>query len=286
MNLITIREPAALEAPACHMLLPKTLGQNIPREYRIAVDQSRSAIIGAAAFADNGESFLDLDLHTMFNRRREGAGSLLLESVTQEAARRGRKEIMSTLDQADASLLPGFLRNHGFRVQSRYYTAEGQTKEIYELLCARCARIRKAEPQQWRIIPLSPDLYAEIAHVFAEYFRNSTPVTNRAAHIAAYLKGYELSQALVIDGALQGIMLITKFDDAIVWRLRAVQPRFRNTRASADFLMRSAEVSRQTGAARLIFHYFEDAADTGAFVRRVNMKVIQTCDVLSKAVAV
>ena len=271
------------------MLLPKTLAQDIPYEYRLAVDQTRSCIVGAVAFADSGRLLYELRLHTIFNRRTEGIGTRLLDYVVAEATCRGRTEVKANVNALEEKTIHTFLRKRGFGMQSRCWAAAGDSVEIYRHLRDRCARIASNDAstrEGWRIVPLSPDMFNEAGRVFAEHLYNVAPGANGSLSLAAYLGRYELSQALVVNGSLHGIVLITNQQNAAVWRLRVVTPQFRNTRTSAALLMRAAQVSVESGAQRLLFSYFDEAPDTVAFVRRMGMTTMQTADVLARTVAV
>jgi GNAT superfamily N-acetyltransferase len=281
---LTIRPPTSLEWPVFPLLLPKTAGEPIPYEYRVAVDQSRSAIVGVAAFADNGVQLGRLRLHTVFNRRGEGVGAQLLHCVLAEAARRGRAEVRAEVNSPEDGVLCSFLEKRGFGVRARQCTAEGDVDRIYRQLCARCARIAESDGRDWQVRPLSRDLFEEAGRLFAGYLLFWGAADNSASSRGAFLGRFELSHALMVRGALRGITLATRIDESAVFRLRVVQPEFRNTRASAALLMRTARACVASGARRLLCCYLDDAPDTIAFVRRMNMKVVRTTDVLGRPV--
>lgn len=281
---LVIRKPLGADLTACHMMLPATIGYAFPCEYRLAVDTAASTSVGAIGFADTGTHLHVLQFHTVLNRRGSGIGTQLINAVVAEAVRRGRHGVVATVEMQAGGAVHQFLERRGFTIGRLYCTAEGDLREIYGRQCQRCTRITGINGGTWQIVPLGTDMYEDAGQLITEYLGSLGAAERGVCHFPD-LKRYELSQALIVDGVLQGLILMTAVEDAAVWRLRVVRPQFRNTRASAALLMTTAKISVNTGARRLAFCYYDFADDTAAFVRRQGMRVISTLGTFVKTAA-
>lgn len=273
---LTVREPGPLEVPACYMLLPKAVESAIPYEYRIAVDRASATIAGAVAFGDGGAQVQLLQLHTVSSYRGQGVGTQLVDYVLAEAVRRGRGEVSAAIHPRDGDAIATFLRNRGFARKGLCCVGEGDLAEIYRRQQARCTRVAEIERGDWQILPLSRELLNEAGRVFPEYLGSIK---------APYLGG-DLSQALLVNGAMQGIFLVTRLGDTALFRLRVVQPQFRSSRASAALHMRAIKACAEAGCRQLCLSYLDTNEETQKLVRRLNLKVTDTAELLVKAVEV
>jgi GNAT superfamily N-acetyltransferase len=288
MNCLTIREPSTLERPVCAHLLPESFSGDWRHEYRIAVDERSASIVGAVAFADVGGLLQSLHIRTVLDRRSEGIGTQLLDYVLAEADRRQRAGVAATVTVERHGILHDFLQKRGFGRVSRYCMAEGGAPEVYARTCARCVRIAEMGRGKWLVVPLTAAMYQQAERLIQEYMSGLAAAERRACAAPIDFSFFELSQALFVDGVMQGVILTKHVpaDDTVVFRLRVVRPEFQNTRASSALLMRAAKVCVDTGAKRLLFFYFDFADDTVAFVQRAGMKVIKTVETLVKKVIV
>jgi GNAT superfamily N-acetyltransferase len=275
---LAIRKPDASCWPVCRMLLPNTMPHAIRYEYRIAADADMSAVAGAAAFTDNGLGLHTLQIHTVLDRRGKGVGKQLLNHVLQEAANRGRKEVSAVLSARGEPEFHGFLNRHGFTLRSQFSTAEGDLTDICRRQRERGSRVVQKSLADGRIVPLTSEMLRDAGRLIAAYLSDLEPAQSGAYFVPQHLAGIGLSQALVIDGVLQGVIIVTRQNDVAIFESRAVTPQFRNTRSSAALLLRSIEVAMQSGAKRARFSFGESARDTAAYVRRMNLQVIDTID--------
>ena len=205
--------PAPADWPVCRMLLPKTLPHATLYEYRIAVDPGADSVAGAVAFTDNGLGLHSIQLHTVLNRRAEGIGTELLNYVSEEAVRRGRGEISAALSQKEDAGSHAFLRHRGFEVRSRFATAEGSLAQVYRRQSERCRRAATIGPADGLVVPLSTGMLREAGQLMSEYLSKLQHRPSGANFMPPHEAGIGISHALVVDGAVSGMILVTRNDD-------------------------------------------------------------------------
>ena len=284
MTNLGIFKPRDIHWPVCRMLLPRTVEHSTRYEYRIAIERGSASILGAAAFIDDGKGLRSLQLHTVHNRRRQGVATQLLDHLAAEANKRKRGEISAGVNPRSEIALHAFLISRGLAVRDRLCTAEGDLHEIFARQLARCRRLADIKAADWQIIPLSPEMLADAGKLLAEHISRLAPLEGATYFVAPERAGLGLSQALVAAGALQGILLMSRTADTVTFEARAVNPAFRNTRASAMLLTHALKGAVETGASRLRFCYTNTGRDTVAVVKRLGLQVIDTVDHLVRDV--
>jgi GNAT superfamily N-acetyltransferase len=287
MISLVFQAPKHADWPVCRMLLPEIAPHARRHEYRLAIDRSSGAIAGAAAFVDNGTILHALQLHTVLNRRAQGIGAQLLDHVLAEAALRHRKQVTATVRPSRDPALHDFLRHRGFEIRRQFLIAEGDLPETYRRQFARSrhlAELRASAGGDWQILPLSVAMLRKAGQLYAENLSGLEPVESGGYYVSQQVAGIGLSQVLVVNGGIQGVILLTRNDNVVTVQARIVRPPFRRSRGSAALVLRALEAAVESGAKRFRFCYFTSTLDTSAFARRMDIPVIETLDELANTV--
>jgi hypothetical protein len=143
------------------------------------------------------------------------------------------------------------------------------------------AELRASADGDWQILPLSVAMLREAGQLYAEYLSGLEPLESGGYYVSQQVAGIGLSQVLVVNGGIQGVILLTKNDNVVTFEARIVRTAFRRSRGSAALAMRALEAAVESGAKRLRFSYFTSTLDTAAFARRMDIPVIETLEELA-----
>lgn len=267
------------------MLLPDTIADAPARDYWLAIDSLERSVAGAISFRDNGVTLENVRLHVVPGRQRTGIGTLLLEEVIREAAQRGRSKLAAYANAAREPALHSFFSKIGFNTESKLFTAESGIHTAMEYL--RRVRERAVanhrDPESVEIVPLSNPLLSDAGRLYAEYIANLPDSVSGCAYFSADISQFHLTQLLLVDGAVQGMVLMSQHGETATVHARIVREQYRRGWSSAVLLGRAIERAQQAGIQRLRFHFFDTTSDTLQLVKRLNMPIVECVDRFSLA---
>lgn len=278
-----IRKPTRLEWPVCRMLLPETVADAPARDYLLAIQAAQGTIAGAISYRDNGIHLLNLRMHVVRGAEQTSAGSRLIRAVFREAEDRGRLAVETRAEESREPALHRFFLEHGFEVKSRLFTAEGSMDRAYAYLdrMRQAGGLRRREGVE--VVPLSRPLLSEAGRLYAEHISHLPEQTSAYVYFNGDLKHFGLTQVLLIDGSVQGLMLTSRTGDTATVHARVVRDSHRRGWASAELFLNTIERLREAGIRRLRFQFFESTYDTSKLTKRLHMQTIARTDLLSCA---
>jgi len=240
------------------------------RHFMLAIDEGRSTIAGAVSYLDDGERFCGLRLRVVPDRQRVGVGTKLLEEVFKEADRQGRSQVTAQVDPDKHLALNNFLVRNRFKLKSRLSTVEGDLiTDVDGKLRAFC------QDDLVQIVPLNRALGAEAGRLYAEYIASLPEPLSSRLFFSADAPRFRLTQLLLVDGKVEGLMLVEQDRTRAIIHARVVSERYRGGRASARLVLETLERLRQSGIERLRFQFFDTVRDTLKVSRRLNARTLE-----------
>jgi hypothetical protein len=164
---------------------------------------------------------------------------LVVEEVQRQATTRGRKQITAYLDpQRDPTLL-SLLGECGFQAVRRFITVEGDLQTAADRLLAACPRALRVPAIVERIVPFSPAFLSAAGQLCAEFLSEIPTPPGDVFYLAGDPDRFTLSQFLVVDDEVHGMVLVTREGDAAAFEAWVVRPRYRLRPAGSQFSRQS-----------------------------------------------
>jgi GNAT superfamily N-acetyltransferase len=273
---LEIRPPTLSEWPACRMLLPEAFTGAAP-EGLIAVDPAARQIAGAAVFRYGRTEILGARLRVVQGYRRRGIGTRFLERISTLGAERGLNEVYAWSDLAAETDAEEFLKANGFRRHNLLQNVEGDLLLLRDYLRRIRDRLVKSGkiPADAAIMSLEPAHHQQVAKMYAEYIAQARDFHPSQILPALGSGRLSASSVLIINGAVEGILLadIEEGKNLATVHARVVSPRYRGGWANCLLMLRSLELGLDAGSQRVRFDVPGNNSDTRKLMARCNAVV-------------
>jgi GNAT superfamily N-acetyltransferase len=281
-----VRRPRQSERIVCRMLLPEAAPTGHSREFRLGVDDAGGWIVGAVSFQDTGEALVDVRAHVVPTERRRGAGRRLLQAVVDEAAARGRQEVVAVADPTRERIAPTFLASNGFEPRGRLLSVEADLETACQALCPTKDRVlaRHGLPPSVRVETLAACHLRTAADLYADYIAHSPELRVESERLGREFEGFDLSNVLLVGERVEAMILGERRKDAAVVHAWIVRPGFRGGGGSAVLVGVWLERARDAGLRLLQFETADTTRDTMKVVERVRGRVVRSRATFVRAV--
>ena len=272
-SAVSVRSPAREELPICRMLLPCSIPDAKFRHFRLAFDPD-GRIAGAASFLETSTSLDGIQVASAPGENSSEAEQVIVEELVREAFRRGKNQLSASTHEERDAYLQQLLISNGFQVATRFVTVEAELGAGLDYGRSIRTRVQMGPsgPAPMEVVPLSPSNVAEAGRLYAAYISNIPELAAARLRLGADLPRFGLTQVLLVNRRVAGLMLIEKTGSVAVIHARVVHREYRGGRASAVLVGTAMERLHQAGITKLRFQFFDSISDTMKVSKRLKAR--------------
>ena len=243
-----IRPPKPAEAPAVRMLLPRRTPGTRPSQYLLALEPATSSIVGAASYQLTQDGLAGLRLQIIGPRRRQRAGTALVESVRRLADAAGAAQLEGEIWPLSEPGAAEFAQALGFARAHRLTTMRAPVEYLRGPLADLRQRLITSHriPAAARLVML-PDAPADdIARLFTQWI--SLGGAGGVSPEAVAREASPLSPVVMVDGEVAGFLLWQAHGETAIVVAWVIPPRWSNSWVNVLLLARALDIGWDAGA--------------------------------------